>query len=108
MSYWIFKLPNQESYPDDFGQEYAYDNRHSVRVTANDSFVYLDKRDGVYAFTGHGVITNVLSRSPTAQESRCPRVKRIYTALLGDFVPYDRTLDIRPNSARGIHPQKFF
>ena len=36
MTYWIFKLSNQESYPDDFGRTYVYDNRHSVRVTAND------------------------------------------------------------------------
>ena len=101
MTYWIFKLSNQESYPDDFGRTYVYDNRHSVRVAANDPFVYLDKRGGGYAFTGHGVITNVLSRLPGILESRHPRLKRIYTAILGDFVQYDRPLDIQPNSADG-------
>ena len=101
MTYWIFKLSNQESYPDDFGRTYVYDNRHSVRVTANDFFAYLDKRGGGYAFTGHGVIRDVQSRSPGMLESRQPRLKRIYTAILGDFVRYYRPLDIQSNSADG-------
>ena len=63
MSYWIFKQSEQEQYPDEPGQRYVYDNRHSVKVKAGDSFVYLDKRFGGYGFTGHGTVTKVLIRT---------------------------------------------
>lgn len=78
-----------------------YDNRHSVQVTKNDSFVYLDKRNGGYGFSGHGVVENILIRSPKPSESQSPRISRIYTAELTDYVQYVRTLDIRPASVKG-------
>ena len=44
MTCWHFKQSGQEQYAGQLGQTYVYDNRHSVRVTAGDSLVYLRKR----------------------------------------------------------------
>ena len=41
MTFWIFKQSAQEQYPDEPGQRYVYDNRHSVRVNAGDSLPIL-------------------------------------------------------------------
>ena len=101
MTFWIFKESEQEQYPDEPGRTYVYDNRHSVRVAAGDSFVYLDKRFGGYGFTGHGTVTKVLMRTVGVAESGQPKVNRIYTAELGDFVQYVRSLDIRPARTEG-------
>lgn len=103
MTHWIFKVSSQELYPDEPGQRYVYDNTHSVHVSAGDSFIYLDKdkRKRLYAFTGHGIVKNVRSRSPRATEVRHPKVKRVYMANLGDFVPYSQPVDIRPDSLEG-------
>lgn len=101
MAYWIFKLSDQEIYPDELGVKYVYDNRHSVRVAAGDLFLYLDKRGGRYAFSGHGYIARVSSRRPTATESETARVKTIFTAQLRDYIGYSSHLDIRPNSTAG-------
>ena len=101
MTFWIFKQSEQEQYPDEPGQRYVYDNRHSVRVTAGDSFVYLDKRSGGYGFTGHGTVTRVLMEVSGPAEPGQPKISRIYTAELGDFVQYARALDIHPASVEG-------
>ena len=101
MTCWIFKLSEQEQYADQQGQTYVYDNRHSVRVAAGDSFVYLDKRSGGYGFSGHGTVTQVLVEKTEAGELGQPRLSRVFTAELGDFVKYIRPLDIRPASAEG-------
>ena len=101
MTFWIFKQSEQEQYPDEPGQRYVYDNRHSVRVTAGDSFVYLDKSSGDYGFTGHGTVTRVLMKATGPAEPGQPMISRIYTAQLGDFVQYARSLDIRPASVEG-------
>ena len=101
MAYWIFKLSDQEVYPDELGVKYVYDNRHSIHVAAGDSFLYLDKRGGRYSFNGHGDIVRVSSRKPTPQESVTPKVRRIYSAQLGEYVGYSSTLDIRSNSPHG-------
>ena len=101
MATWIFKQSNQELYPDELGRTYVYDNRHSVRVARDDSFIYLDKRGGSYAFTGHGIITNVQWRTPGASDIRHPRINRVYTATLGDYIEYSRPLDIRTTSKTG-------
>ena len=101
MAYWIFKLSHQVIYPDELGVKYVYDNRHSIHVAAGDSFLYLDKRGGRYSFNGHGDIGGVSSRKPTPQESVTPKVRRIYSAQLGEYVGYSSPLDIRSNSALG-------
>ena len=97
MTFWIFKQSKQAQYPDQPGRTYVYNNRHSVRVAAGDSFVYLDKRFGDYGFTGHGTVTKVLKRPAEGQVN----VKHIYTAELGDFVQYVRTLDIHRSRIKG-------
>ena len=101
MTCWIFKQSEQEQYPDQPGNVYIYDNRHSVRVTAGDFFVYLDKRGGGYGFTGHGIVTQVLTTTPGTAELSESRVSLIYSAYLGDFVQYVRSLDIRGASVAG-------
>ena len=94
MSFWIFKLSEQEQYKDEHGRTYVYDNRHSVSVTPGDSFVYLDKRFAGYGFTGHGTVTKVQEAKPEAADSSRSETKYIYTAKLGDFFQYDISLDI--------------
>ncbi len=42
MTYWIFKVAKQELYPDVPGEQYVYDNTHSLRVRAGDTFLYLE------------------------------------------------------------------
>ena len=101
MKCWIFKQSKQEQYPDQPGRTYVYDNRHSVRVTTGDSFVYLDKRGGGYGFTGHGIVTQVRTRNPGTAELGQPRIGRIFTAELGDVIQYTRPLDIRATSVAG-------
>ncbi len=101
MTHWIFKLSEQEHYPDDPGRTYVYDNRHSIRVSVDDYFVYLDKRGGRYGFTGHGIVTNVLTSSNDTAKLQRIRIDRVYTAVLGDFIEYIKPLDIRPTSVEG-------
>ena len=101
MTFWIFKQSEQEQYPDEPGRTYVYDNRHSVRVAVGDSFVYLDKRFGGYGFAGHGTVTKVLMRTIEVADSSQPKVNSIYTAELGDFVEYVRSLDIAPARTEG-------
>ncbi len=101
MTFWIFKQSEQEQYPDERGRTYVYDNRHSVRVAAGDSFVYLDKRTRGYGFTGHGTVTRVLMKASGSAGPSQPKINRIYTAELGDFVQHARPLDIRPASVEG-------
>ena len=43
MAFWIFKISDQELYPDVLGEKYVYDNTHSIRVKSGDVFLYLDK-----------------------------------------------------------------
>ena len=99
MAYWIFKLSDQEIYPDELGVKYVYDNRHSIHVAPGDSYLlYLDKRGGRYSFNGHGGIGRVWSRKPTPAESVTPRLRKIYSAQLVDYCGYSSPLDIRPDS----------
>ncbi len=90
MVHWIFKVSNQELYPDEQGKRYVYDNIHSVQVTAGDCFIYLDKRGGLYAFTGHGTVQSITSKSPSSVELRRLRVNRGFTANLGDLIQYSQ------------------
>lgn len=101
MTYWIFKLADQTQYPDDHGRAYVFDNTHSVRVTPGDEFVYLDKRGGLYAFAGHGIIAKLRKRAPRKSELSRLMVRRIYTAILTEYIPYDPPVDISLRSREG-------
>ncbi len=70
-------------------------------MAAGDSFLYLDKRGGRYAFSGHGDIERVSSTRTTPTDSVTPRVRTIYTAELREYIGYSPPLDIRPNSVPG-------
>lgn len=101
MAYWIFKLAEQELYPDVPGNTYVYDNTHSTRVQAGDIFVYLDKRQG-YSFTATGAIKKIAERLPTAAEAeRRSKVRTIYMAELEDMLWFDKPLSISPITKNG-------
>lgn len=101
MAFWIFKLAEQDLYPDELGARYVYDNTHSVKVKQGDVFLYLDKSKG-YAFTATGVVKRVNERKPTATEAaRTPRIKVVYTAQLGDIVWFSEPLSISPATKQG-------
>jgi len=76
MSFWIFKVAEQELYPDEMGVKYVFDNTHSVRVRAGDEFLYLDKKAG-YSFTGSGVVARLVTRRPTENEKQRTRKVRL-------------------------------
>lgn len=102
MACWILKISDQRLYRDVEGVRYEYDNRHSVRISAGDRVVYLDKRNDGYRFTGAGVVSAVEHRSPTdAERSRGPAVRTVYAALLADVVWFEPPLDIAINGAVG-------
>ena len=94
MNCWLLKMADQAQYADEPGHTYVFDNTHSVRLAAGDAFVYLDKRGGCYAFTGHGVVAQLRQRAPRKSELLRPKITRIYSATLEDYVRYDPPLDI--------------
>lgn len=76
MNYWIFKLANQDIYPEQPGETYVYDNTRSVRVRSEDVFIYLDKRRGGYSFSGTSRVRRIGKHHPTATElSRNPKIR---------------------------------
>lgn len=93
MGYWLFKVAEQERYPDEYGVKYVYDNTHSVRLKKGDEFIYLDKRRG-HKLTGAGKIKRLITREASESEKRTERVTTIFTALLSDFIEFDPPLDI--------------
>ena len=97
----MFKLADQTTYPDRLGKLYVYDNTHSRQVAPGDSFIYLDKRGGAYAFPGHGQVIRIRERRPDPDEQRNARVTTIYEAVLADFVDYSMPLDIRTRTREG-------
>lgn len=101
MTSWMFKLADQTTYADRLGGLYVFDNTHSRQVAPGDSFAYLDKRGGAYAFIGHGHIARVRERPPAPHEQRNARVSSIYEAALADFVDYATPLDIRTRTLQG-------
>src|SRR5262245_36413806 len=101
MAYWIFKLAEQELYPDIHGNTYVYDNTHSVRVKADDVFLYLDKRAG-YSFTATGMVGKVQERSPSAIESkRTSKVRTVFVAHLTDVIWFKKPLSISSQTKVG-------
>ena len=101
MTAWMFKLADQTTYADLLGRLYVFDNTHSRKVAAGDSFAYLDKRGGSYSFIGHGHIARIRDRRPAPRERRNARVTSIYEAELSDFVDYVKPLDIRTRTRQG-------
>lgn len=101
MNYWIFKLAKQELYPDVPDEKYVYDNTHSIRLKANDIFIYLDKRNG-YEFTATGLVKKLTKRKPTLKESqRSNRVHTVFTAHLGEMIWFTTPLSIAATTKIG-------
>jgi len=101
MSYWIFKVAEQEMYPDVPGREYVYDNTHSVRIQGGDVFLYLDKRRD-YSFTATGCVVKVSKRTPSEREAaRTEKVKNVFTAHLGDVIWFKTPISILPSKREG-------
>ncbi|KKL86640.1 hypothetical protein LCGC14_1942720 [marine sediment metagenome] len=101
MAFWIFKVAEQDLYPDEAGLKYVYDNTHSVRVQCGDTFLYLDKTQG-YSFTATGTVCRVGERKPTASEAaRTRNVRIVYTAHLSDVVWFSSPLSVSPAKAEG-------
>jgi hypothetical protein len=94
MAYWIFKLAEQELYPDIQGNRYVFDNTHSVRVRAGDVFLYLDKRIG-YAFTATGMVGTVRARTPSLFEAqRTAKVHTVFIAELKEIIWFEKPLSL--------------
>lgn len=94
MAFWIFKVAEQEVYPDVLGEKYVYDNTHSVRVMAGDAFLYLDKTKK-YSFTATGVVRRLTERTPTPKEAqRTNKVRAVFTAYLADVIWFTSPLTI--------------
>lgn len=101
MAYWIFKVAQQVLYPDRPGEEYVFDNTHSVRVLAGDEFLYLDKKEG-YSFTASGVVARVSTRQPTEiEKQRTAKVRTVYTAHLAELMWFARPLTMSPTTKAG-------
>lgn len=99
MAFWVFKVSNQKLYADVEGVRYEYDNRHSVHVRPRDRFVYLDKRDRGYQFTGTGTVSDVQERRATETERRRGKtVRTVYTALLTAVTWFEPPVDISRSS----------
>ena len=101
MTCWQLKQSDQTRYPDSPGKTHVYNNTHSRRVVAGDRFVYLDKRAARYAFNGHGVIKEIQSRTPEDSERTNSNIKKVYIAILDDFVQYDKPIDVKSNTVDG-------
>ena len=83
------------------GEKYVYDNTHSVRVTAGDVFLYLDKSKR-YAFSATGIVRRLSERSPTHSEAQRTRmVRRVFTAHLSDVIWFKEPLSISPTTKTG-------
>ncbi|HWA09476.1 MAG TPA: HNH endonuclease [Opitutaceae bacterium] len=101
MSFWIFKVAEQELYPDKAGEEYVFDNTHSIRVKAGDEFLYLDKKQG-YSFTASGVVARISTRQPTEREKqRTAKVRTVYTAHLTELLWFASPLAVSPSTKAG-------
>ena len=95
MRYWIFKVAKQKQYFDVEGKEYIFDNTHSVKLKPGDTFIYLDKRNRDYAFTGTGSIQKLKERAPSSEEKRRdPRVRTVYQAIITDMLWFRSPLSI--------------
>jgi len=101
MRFWLFKVADQNLYPDRPGHQYVFDNTHTTRMSSGDEFIYLDKRSRQYQLTGAGRIARLTSHAPVPSERRTPRVQRVFTAQLDEVVWFSTPLDLRPNTEAG-------
>ena len=101
MAFWIFKIAEQDLYPDQPGKKYVYDNTHSIRVQKGDIFLYLDKTKG-YSFTATGTVNSLSERKPTLKEAnRTRNVRVVYTAHLNDVVWFSKPLSVSTKRREG-------
>ena len=104
MSYWIFKVSDQGSYPDSPGTKYVYDNTHSVRVKEGDEFIYLKKSGSTqYGLAGAGLVSKLTQRSASEHERRSTKVRRLFTAHLADVVWFPKLFDLSTRTKAGRH-----
>ena len=102
MTYWIFKLAHQEIYSEEPGETYRYDNTHSIKVHSRDVFIYLDKREGGYSFSGTGRVLRVTEHTSTKKDQeRDTRVRTVFTAHLTDMIWFRKPLSISSVSKEG-------
>src|SRR4051812_24147968 len=95
MAYWVFKITDQNQYPDRVGKEYIFNNTHSVRVEAGDSFIYLEKRGhGRLRFVGSGEVAEMADRQATREEQSSDKVTRMFHASLRNFKPFATHVEI--------------
>src|SRR4051812_40705500 len=96
MGKWMFKGGAQDEDKDEFGRYYEFNNLHSAKVQAGDSFVYLEKAGhGRLSFIGLGHIVAVHTRPATAAESGGnSRITTMYRAELTGFQRFSTPVNI--------------
>jgi hypothetical protein len=102
-NFWIFKVSDQDRYPDKYGEEYVFDDDlpNSTKVTKDDEFLYLDKRGRNYQFTGAGTVKDVITSPPDEKSKRTDNVTRIFTALLDIETWFVPPFDFSPRTLGG-------
>ena len=101
MAYWIFKIAEQDLFTDVHGDEYVYNNTHSIRVVPGDIFLYLDKRKK-YSFTGTGIVHKISEQLLKKEEPRKNlKVKTVFTAKLKDMMLFKKPLTISLSTKHG-------
>lgn len=101
LTFWLFKISGAGRYPDIFGEQYVYDNTHSVRVAGGDEFLYLNKTTTTYGLTGAGRVRRITTRRPVQSERHSARVERVFTAHITDFTVFKTPLDLCRQTANG-------
>ncbi len=101
MNHWIFKISDQDQFPDQDFEMYVFNRKHSISVRDGDAFVYLDKRKNRFGFIGHGQVREILSGQDI--QSRLPDygITTDFVALLDDCVRYTRPLDFKASTKQG-------
>ncbi len=106
MNFWIFKISNQDTYPDTPGISYVYDNTHSVKVVSGDEFIYLEKGNSKYGLTGAGRVSRITYRSALKTEQHSTKVNRVFTAHLADVVWFLKPFDLSMRTSTGKRNRK--
>ena len=101
MNYWIFKISDQDQFPDRDFEMYVFDRRHSISVRSGDAFVYLDKRKNRFGFIGHGQVSEVLSGAEIQLRLANYDIATDFVALLDDCVRYSHLLDVKGSTKQG-------
>lgn len=101
MNCWIFKVSDLGQYADAPGEQYVFDNTHSVRVRAGDEFLYLEKAGATYGLTGAGRVDKVVRRAPYPEERHNDRVTSVFTAHLSDLAWFSRIFSLSSRTKAG-------